>query len=116
MCGLAAHLPSTATHKVLKRQLIAEATTIGAGESLWVREPRGTAYAANPAVPDGESLSLRPRHSPDRFSAGAAGDLVTQLRDVGDLGVQPADGVVQHGEREALFGVSDDAQFAGPLA
>ncbi|MEC4762611.1 fatty-acid--CoA ligase FadD1 [Mycobacterium sherrisii] len=53
---LAADLPSTATHKVLKRQLIAEATTIGAGERLWVREPRGTAYAANPGVYDGASV------------------------------------------------------------
>lgn len=53
---LAADLPSTATHKVLKRQLIAEATAIGAGEILWVREPRGTAYAASPGVPDDESV------------------------------------------------------------
>jgi fatty-acyl-CoA synthase len=41
---IATDLPSTATHKVLKRQLIAQATAIGAGETLWVREPRGTAY------------------------------------------------------------------------
>ncbi|MGN6338665.1 fatty-acid--CoA ligase FadD1 [Mycobacterium sp.] len=43
---IAADLPSTATHKVLKRQLIAEGTDIGAGEVLWEREPRGTAYVA----------------------------------------------------------------------
>ena len=37
-------LPSTATHKVLKRQLIAQGTAVGADEVLWVREERGTAY------------------------------------------------------------------------
>lgn len=42
---IAADLPSTATHKVLKRQLIAAGTTVGAGEVLWEREPRGTAYS-----------------------------------------------------------------------
>ncbi|OCB32164.1 acyl-CoA synthetase [Mycobacterium malmoense] len=42
---LATDLPSTATHKVLKRQLIAEGTAVGAGETLWERESRGTAYA-----------------------------------------------------------------------
>jgi fatty-acyl-CoA synthase len=41
---VAPELPSTATHKVLKRQLIAQGTAIGAGETLWVREERGTAY------------------------------------------------------------------------
>ncbi len=41
---IAPDLPSTATHKVLKRQLIAEGTAIGENETLWVREPRGTAY------------------------------------------------------------------------
>ena len=41
---IATELPSTATHKVLKRQLIALGTTIGDGETLWVREARGTAY------------------------------------------------------------------------
>ncbi len=41
---IAADLPSTATHKVLKRHLIAEGTTPRAGEVLWVRDPRGTAY------------------------------------------------------------------------
>ena len=41
---VAADLPSTATHTVLKRHLIAEGTTPRAGEALWVRDPRGTAY------------------------------------------------------------------------
>lgn len=41
---ITADLPSTATHKVLKRQLIAEGTSVGADETLWVREERGTAY------------------------------------------------------------------------
>ena len=41
---LSADLPSTATHKVLKRHLIAQGTAIGAGEVLWEREPRGTSY------------------------------------------------------------------------
>ena len=41
---LATELPSTATHKVLKRQLIALGTAVGEGETLWVREARGTAY------------------------------------------------------------------------
>jgi fatty-acyl-CoA synthase len=54
---IATELPSTATHKVLKRQLIAQATAIGADETLWVREPRGTAYrdAASSLVPGGGS-------------------------------------------------------------
>jgi fatty-acyl-CoA synthase len=56
---IAADLPSTATHKVLKRQLIAQGTAFEtgevAGETLWVREPRGTAYRASSWVPDGES-------------------------------------------------------------
>lgn len=38
-----ADLPTTATHKVLKRELAAEGPTAGDGE-LWVREPRGTRY------------------------------------------------------------------------
>jgi fatty-acyl-CoA synthase len=41
---VAAELPSTATHKVLKRQLISEGPAAGDGE-LWVREARGTAYS-----------------------------------------------------------------------
>jgi fatty-acyl-CoA synthase len=40
---IARDLPSTATHKVLKRQLIAEGPTAGDGE-LWVRDPRKTTY------------------------------------------------------------------------
>ncbi len=42
---IAADLPSTATNKVLKRDLIAQGATAGDGE-LWVREVRGRAYAA----------------------------------------------------------------------
>ena len=57
---IATDLPSTATHKVLKRHLIAEGTVVGAGETLWERGPRGTAYtvtAPNSAsgLPDGGS-------------------------------------------------------------
>ena len=37
------HLPSTATHKVLKRDLAAQGPTAGDGV-LWVRAERGTAY------------------------------------------------------------------------
>jgi fatty-acyl-CoA synthase len=51
---IAADLPSTATHKVLKRQLIAESTAIGPGETLWQREERGTSYRdakPSPAAP-----------------------------------------------------------------
>jgi len=40
---ITADLPTTATHKVLKRELSAQGPTAGAGE-LWVREPRGTRY------------------------------------------------------------------------
>jgi fatty-acyl-CoA synthase len=60
---IAADLPSTATHKVLKRQLIAQATAIAEGETLWEREPRGTAYRVasradtpSPWVPDDGSV------------------------------------------------------------
>jgi fatty-acyl-CoA synthase len=42
---LAPSLPSTATNKVLKRELIAQGATAGDGV-LWVREERGTAYVA----------------------------------------------------------------------
>jgi fatty-acyl-CoA synthase len=59
---IAIDLPSTATHKVLKRQLITQGTAVGADEILWTRDPRGTAYrissradAASSSVPDGES-------------------------------------------------------------
>ena len=43
MSASRADLPTTATHKVLKRELAAEGPTAGNGE-LWVREPRGTRY------------------------------------------------------------------------
>ncbi|HZC52888.1 MAG TPA: fatty-acid--CoA ligase FadD1 [Mycobacterium sp.] len=57
---IAADLPSTATHKVLKRQLIAQGAVAGEGETLWEREPRGTAYRVlsdtpSPWVPGGGS-------------------------------------------------------------
>ncbi len=58
---IATDLPSTATHKVLKRQLIAQGTAFETGgvdgETLWVREPRGTAYrnAASSLASDGGS-------------------------------------------------------------
>jgi fatty-acyl-CoA synthase len=41
---IAPELPTTATHKVLKRELAAQGPTAGNGE-LWIREPRGTGYA-----------------------------------------------------------------------
>lgn len=47
---ITADLPSTATHKVLKRQLIAEGTAICTGETLWVREARGTSYRPDSRV------------------------------------------------------------------
>jgi fatty-acyl-CoA synthase len=47
---IAPDLPSTATNKVLKRELAAEGPVAGNGE-LWVREPRGTAYAREVTVP-----------------------------------------------------------------
>jgi len=43
---LAPSLPSTATNKVLKRDLIAQGATAGDGV-LWVREERGTAYSVS---------------------------------------------------------------------
>ncbi|MCV7378076.1 acyl-CoA synthetase [Mycobacterium alsense] len=56
---IAADLPSTATHKVLKRELIARGTSVAAGETVWERAARGTAYRrANPAVPGGGSAPL----------------------------------------------------------
>ena len=56
----ATDLPSTATHKVLKRHLIAQGVAVGEGETLWEREPRGTAYRriapkSGPSVPGGGS-------------------------------------------------------------
>jgi fatty-acyl-CoA synthase len=41
---IAPDLPTTATHKVLKRELAAQGPTPGDGE-LWVREERGTRYS-----------------------------------------------------------------------
>jgi len=64
---VAADLPSTATHKVLKRQLISEGTTLRGGELLWERDPRGTAYRDSVTLggaPAPES-PLRPSHPPD---------------------------------------------------
>jgi fatty-acyl-CoA synthase len=63
---IAADLPSTATHKVLKRHLIAQGTAVGEGEILWEREARGTDYRhaartepkSDPGVPDGGSAPL----------------------------------------------------------
>jgi fatty-acyl-CoA synthase len=43
---VAPELPSTATNKILKRDLIAQGATAGDGV-LWTREERGTAYAAS---------------------------------------------------------------------
>ena len=43
---IAPSLPSTATNKVLKRDLIAQGATAGDGV-LWVREERGTAYTVH---------------------------------------------------------------------
>ncbi|SPM30556.1 fatty-acid--CoA ligase FadD1 [Mycobacterium terramassiliense] len=40
---IATELPTTATHKVLKRQLITAGPTAGKGD-LWIRQPRGTRY------------------------------------------------------------------------
>ncbi|MGV0793803.1 fatty-acid--CoA ligase FadD1 [Mycolicibacterium sp. XJ1819] len=40
---IARQLPTTATHKILKRELAAQGPTAGDGE-LWVREPRGRRY------------------------------------------------------------------------
>jgi fatty-acyl-CoA synthase len=40
---IATDLPNTATHKVLKRELIAQGPTADGG-TLWMREPRGTRY------------------------------------------------------------------------
>ncbi|HEY7052776.1 MAG TPA: fatty-acid--CoA ligase FadD1 [Mycobacterium sp.] len=40
---IASDLPTTATHKVLKRELAAQGPTAGDGQ-LWCRDPRGTRY------------------------------------------------------------------------
>ena len=47
---IAPDLPSTATNKVLKRELAAQGPTAGDGE-LWVRETRGTAYVRQVTIP-----------------------------------------------------------------
>jgi fatty-acyl-CoA synthase len=47
---VAPDLPSTATNKVLKRELAAEGATAGDG-TLWVRDARGTAYVPEVPVP-----------------------------------------------------------------
>ena len=57
-------LPSTATHKVLKRHLIAEGTAVGGGEILWEREPRGTAYRCTGASQDPGVLDAGSAPSP----------------------------------------------------
>ncbi|MBW0014404.1 fatty-acid--CoA ligase FadD1 [Mycobacterium sp.] len=54
---IAATLPSTATHKVLKRDLIAQGTAVGEGETLWEREPRGTAYRRGARQPGPSSAT-----------------------------------------------------------
>ena len=41
---IAEDLPSTATNKILKRELIAQGPVAGDGV-LWVRDARGTTYA-----------------------------------------------------------------------
>ena len=45
---IADDLPSTATNKVLKRELAAQGATPGDGV-LWTRDPRGTSYTPTPA-------------------------------------------------------------------
>lgn len=46
---IADELPSTATNKVLKRELVQQATDVD-GDTLWMREERGRAYAAGAPV------------------------------------------------------------------
>lgn len=41
---IAPDLPTTATHKVLKRELAAQGPTAGDGD-LWIREARSTRYS-----------------------------------------------------------------------
>ncbi|MBV8928649.1 MAG: AMP-binding protein [Mycobacteriaceae bacterium] len=45
---ITADLPSTATHKILKRELSAQGPSAGDGQ-LWTREPRGAKYTAGPS-------------------------------------------------------------------
>ena len=49
---LAPDLPSTATNKVLKRELAAQGPTAGDGV-LWTRAPRSTTYAETSVVEQG---------------------------------------------------------------
>ncbi|GED96330.1 acyl-CoA synthetase [Gordonia crocea] len=44
---ISSQLPSTATNKILKRELKQEGATAHDDEQLWTREARGTVYAAN---------------------------------------------------------------------
>jgi fatty-acyl-CoA synthase len=48
---IATDLPSTATNKVLKRELAAEGASAGRGGVLWTREARGTSYAVGVDAP-----------------------------------------------------------------
>ena len=48
---IATDLPSTATNKVLKRELAAEGASAGSGGVLWTRAARGTSYAVGEGVP-----------------------------------------------------------------
>ena len=48
---IASDLPSTATNKVLKRELAAEGASAGSGGVLWTRAARGTSYAVGEGVP-----------------------------------------------------------------
>ncbi|WP_191495679.1 fatty-acid--CoA ligase FadD1 [Mycobacterium simulans] len=67
---IATDLPSTATHKVLKRLLITDGTAVAGDEILWVREARGTAYhvasgsgsAHRSLVPDIRNTASRTPH------------------------------------------------------
>ena len=47
---IARDLPSTATNKVLKREMVAQGATAAEGEELWVREERGTSYGSSAEV------------------------------------------------------------------
>src|SRR6185312_14170246 len=82
---IAADLPSTATHKVLKRQLIAQGTAIGAGEVLWERGARGTAYSDSGDRKRGAAgrSGSPPSDSGDR-KRGAAGRSGSPPSDSGD--------------------------------
>jgi fatty-acyl-CoA synthase len=53
---IAVDLPTTATHKVLKRELAAQGPTAGDG-GLWTREPRGTLYHIHQDHPPGQGVT-----------------------------------------------------------